>query len=442
MSVATSDTQASLSRENEATYRRLTWRLIPFFCLCYFASYLDRVNIGIAKLQMLDDLHFSNTAYGLGAGLFFVGYVLLEVPSNLMLHRVGAKIWLARIMITWGVISGATAWVQTPMQFYVLRLLLGAAEAGFLPGVVLYLTNWYPAQRRSKILSLFLVGLPLASLLGGPLSGWIMTAFSGVAGWAGWQWMFVIEALPSVVLGLILLIYLPNSIQDARWLTNAEKTQLQHQLARDRGAAEHHSVWTVMKNPKVWLLGCVCMSAGATIYIISFWLPTVIRDAGVVSPFHVGLLIAIPNAAAIALMVLVSSHSDRTQERRWHLSIVLLIAAISLCVSALIPSNIVSTVALMTIANACVFAALPVFWCLPSEFLSGKGAAAGIALINSIASSGGFAATFLLGWIKDKTGSINAGMLLFSVVLVVAVAIVLRIKRPAALGAAPLPAVK
>lgn len=422
---------AALPREGDhLLYRKLTWRLVPFFCICYLVSYLDRVNVGIAKIQMLDDLNFSETVYGLGAGLFFIGYTLLEVPSNILLHRIGPKVWLARIMITWGILSAATAFVQTPLQFYIVRALLGAAEAGFLPGILLYLTNWYPAARRSKVLGLFLLGLPLASLIGGPLSGAIMTAMSGLGGWHGWQWMFVIEALPAILLGVVLFFYLPNHIRTAKWLTTSEMDRLEANLAAEP-KGQTHSALKALRDPKIWLLGFVCMSAGATVYIISFWLPTIIHSAGVASPWHIGLLIAIPNATAIVMMVLVSSHSDKKLERRWHLSTMLVITAIALYCSTLNHGNLVVTITLMSIANGCVFAAIPVFWCLPSQFLSGPAAAAGIALINSIASLGGFGATFLLGWIKDTTGTVDAGLIVFSIVLLMAVAIVLKL-RPTA----------
>lgn len=415
---------SAASKEQE-TYRKVTWRIIPFFCLCYLAAYLDRINVGLAKLQMASDLGFSEVVYGLGAGLFFIGYILFEVPSNLLLQKMGARLWIARIMITWGLLSGATMFVATPMQFYVLRFLLGVAEAGFFPGVLLYLTYWYPTHKRSKIMAIFLVGLPMASMIGNPISGWIMTAFDGLHGWAGWQWLFFLEAIPSVALGIMVFVYLPNNIDSAKWLAQDEKKILHDNLKQDTLAEQHHSLWAAFSSGRVWLLGVIDMFLMMSTYAIGFWLPTLIRDTGVRDTFDIGLLTAIPHAFAIVALILNGISSDRHRERRWHIVVPMLIGALGLSLTTLYTTNLTATVILFTIANVGILATFPVFWCLPATFLTGRAAAAGIALIASIANVGGFAATYLLGWLKQATDSPSAGLLAFAACLVLGCLMVL-----------------
>ncbi|MBS7780922.1 MFS transporter [Acidovorax sp. CCYZU-2555] len=415
--------------ELQGAYAKVTWRLVPFFCLCYLAAYLDRINVGLAKLQMLNDLGFSEAVYGLGAGLFFIGYILFEVPSNLVLAKMGARLWIARIMITWGLISGATYLVTTPMQFYVLRFLLGVAEAGFFPGVMLYLTYWYPTHKRSRIMAMFLMGLPMASLVGGPLSGWIMTAFAGTMGYAGWQWLFVLEAIPSVLLGILCLTYLPNGIEAAKWLSPREKHLLRDSLDNDQLAESHHSLWAALSSGRVWLLGLIDLSLMMSVYAISFWLPTIMRDAGVRDTFHIGLLTAIPNALAIIALIMNGASSDRLRERRWHIVVPAFIGAMGMGLSTLFTDNIALTVTMFALATAGITATFPVFWCLPATFLTGPAAAAGIALIASIASFGGFAATYILGWLRDVTHGSSAGILLFAGCLLVGCALTLALPK-------------
>lgn len=395
-------------------YRKITWRLVPFLCLCYLAAYLDRINIGLAKLQMSIDLSFSETVYGLGAGLFFVGYVFLEVPSNLLLHRFGARLWISRIMITWGALSMCTLLVTTPAQFYLVRFLLGAAEAGFLPGVLLYLTQWYPPTLRARAVGLFMMGLPLASLIGNPLSGWIMEALAGRHGWTGWQWLFFLEGIPSIVLGALVLILMPRDANSATWLSANEKAALQDELARHPPVITHEGVGPALRNTHVWMLSAVNMTLAIIIYVIGFWLPTIIRESGVHGSLHIGLLTAIPSVAAIALMMILAAHSDKRHERRWHLIGPLFVAGICIALASGFLHNTLITLTLLTIANACIFAAFPVFWAIPGSLLKGRAAAAGIALINSVANVGGFFATFLIGWIKDVTHSLGAGLLVFA----------------------------
>jgi D-galactonate transporter len=421
--------KAAASSFEDATYSKVTWRLIPFLFLCYVVAYLDRVNVGFAKLQMLTDLKFSETAYGFGAGIFFLGYFLFEVPSNVFLHRVGARVWIARIMITWGVISGAMMLVATPMQFYVLRFFLGVAEAGFFPGIILYLTYWYPSQRRGKMVALFMTANPVSGVIGGPLSGWILTTFAGAGGLAGWQWLFVLEALPSVLVGIMVLFYIDDSIRGAKWLSDEEKALLQKNIAVESGIKEDHSVLGVFKSGKVWFMCLIhfCLVMGA--YGIGFWLPTIIKATGVKSALDVGLLTMIPYSAAIVAMVLVSRSADRNDERRWHLAAAAVIGAIGLTFSAIYSDNTLLAMLGLTVATAGIIASLPVFWSLPTAFLGGTAAAAGIALINSVGNLAGFVSPYLIGWIKDVTRSTDIGVYVLAVSLIAAAVFTLLVPK-------------
>jgi MFS family permease len=406
-------------------YRKLTLRIAPFLCLCFFAAFLDRVNVGIAKLQMLDSLGFSETVYGLGAGLFFVGYILFEVPSNLILQKVGARFWIARIMVTWGILSGLTMFVKTPGQFYVARFLLGLAEAGFLPGALLYLTYWFPDARRGRIVALFMVGLPMSSLLGAPLSGWILSSFDGVQGLQGWQWLFALEALPSVVLGVLVYTFLPGKYHNARFLTPVELALLTQDIGTDQEQKKGHQLGQAFSDPKVWAVGYLDLCILLCFYSISFWMPTMLREAGVRSPSEIGALVAIPNALAVVMVLVTGISSDRFRERRWHVAVPFLCSAIGLIASAFCSGSIVATVVVLSLANAGAAAAMPVVWSLPSTFLKGTAAAAGIAFACSIANLGGFASTYFLGWLKDQTHSMSAGVITFGVCLLAGCALAL-----------------
>lgn len=406
--------------QNNALYSKVTWRLIPLLCVCYIASYLDKINVGFAKLQMQSDLGFSETIYGLGAGLFFVGYMLFEVPSNLILQRVGARGWIARIMVTWGVISGCMMFVQTPMQFYILRFLLGVAEAGFYPGVMLYITFWYPTYRRGKIMALFLLAIPLASVIGGPISGWIMTAFDGVNNMPGWQWLFFLEAIPSVLLGIFVLMWLPSNIKSAKWLTDKEKMLLTEELARDKLEEFSSSVREAFANMRVWLLGVVDALLMLGVYGLNFWLPTLIRESGVESDFHIGLLAGLSSALAVGALLLNGMSSDKHRERRWHIAVPAFIAALAMGLSPFYSLNPIMVVILLSVANLALMATFPVFWCIPPTFLKGRAAAAGIALIASMSTLGGVGATYIMGVLKDVTHSSAAGLFMFAGSLLVA----------------------
>ncbi len=402
-----------------AIYRKITWKLIPFLCLCYLAAYLDRINIGLAKLQMASDLALSETAFGLGAGLFFVGYILFEVPSNLILQHVGARIWIARIMITWGLLSTATLLVQTPTQFYILRFLLGAAEAGFLPGVLFYLTKWYPSWRRGRMIALFMLGLPLSSVIGGPLSGWIMAHFHDVYGMRGWQWLFLLEGLPSVILGVMTFWLLPNSIASASWLSQSEKQALQHELESDAHAAQgaKKRLRDGLLNIRVWMLGGIDFSILLSAYAMGFWMPTFIKNAGTSDITTIGYLTAIPSLAALIGMLVIGASSDRLRERRWHIIVPFIIGAAAMGASTFYTHNVAITVLLFSIAQAMILGAVPVFFSLPATFLQGTAAAAGFALACSIANIAGLVSNSVMGVALDLTGSSGGALWFFAVCL-------------------------
>ncbi|WP_109514505.1 MFS transporter [Pseudomonas ovata] len=413
-------------------YRKTAWRLMPFLMLCYLCAYLDRVNVGFAKLQMMNDLSLSEAVYGLGAGMFFIGYFLCEVPSNIILHRVGARIWIARIMITWGLISALFAFVETAWQFYVLRFLLGVAEAGLAPGLLLYLTYWFPSYRRAKMTVLWFVAIPLSGMVGGPLSGWIMNAFAGVHGWAGWQWMFVIEAIPTVVVGLMVLGYLKDGVHQATWLTAEEKELVNKELEEDnRQKVTHASVGEFIRDRRLWLLAGIYFCVVMGQYAITFWLPTLVRNAGVSDPLKIGMLTSLPYMCAIVAMLLAGRSGDKHQERRWHLVIPMILGAAGLSLAAALGGNLLFSIMSLCLAAAGILSASSLFWMLPTTLLGGVSAAAGIAAVNSFANLAGFCSPYLIGWITTQTGSSAIGMYLITGVLVFGATLVLRV--PAAL---------
>ena len=401
------------------TYAKVTWRVLPLLFLCYVASYLDRVNVGFAKLQMLNDLKFSETVYGLGAGIFFIGYFLFEVPSNIILHRVGARVWIARIMITWGVISGAMVFVDSAPLFYLMRFLLGVAEAGFFPGVILYLTYWFPSNRRGKITALFMTAVALSGVIGGPLSGWIMQNMPGVEGLAGWQWMFIIEAVPSLVLGLATLIFLQDRVVDASWLEETEKQFIAGQIAAEAEQKQETTLSQTFADPRVWLAALIYFSFVMGLYGVGFWLPTIIKATGVKNVLDVGLLSAIPYLVAAVTMVLVGRRSDQQRERRWHIALPAFLGAGGLVFSTLYAHDTGLAMVALTVATAGIITTLPLFWSLPTAFLRGSAAAAGIALINSLGNLAGFAGPYAMGWLKDLTHSTDYGMFMLAASLVV-----------------------
>ncbi len=402
----------------QATYRKVAWRLMPLLLICYIVAYLDRVNVGFAKLQMMQELGFSDVIYGLGAGIFFIGYFIFEVPSNIILHKIGARVWIGRIMITWGILSAAMMYVSTPTSFYVMRFLLGVAEAGFFPGIILYLTYWYPSQRRGHMTTVFMTGIPMAGVIGGPLSGAIMKMCDGLHGWAGWQWMFLLEGVPSILLGLAVIAMLDDRIADAKWLTEEERALLIERISEEEAQKEDAPVLKVLGSGRVWWMASIYFTFVMGIYGISFWLPTIIKATGIADALQVGTLSAIPYAVAVAVMLAVAKRADAQQERRWHVAIPAVLGAIGLLLSVAWAKDTTLALAALTLATAGIMTTLPLFWSLPTAFLAGTGAAAGIAMINSLGNLAGFMSPYLVGWLKEATASTDTGMYMLASCLV------------------------
>jgi len=397
----------------DAAFSKVTWRLIPFLMILWILAWIDRVNIGFAKLQMLNDLKFSEAIYGLGAGIFFIGYFLFEVPSNLLLERIGARKTVARITMLWGITCIAMMFVTTPMQFYVLRFLLGVFEAGFYPGIILYLTYWYPTERRAKAFGLFMSASALAGVLGGPLAGTIMTQLNGANGWSGWQWVFLIEGIPSVIAGIVTLFYMTDKPEKANWLTDKEKSLILADLERDRAALgpREHKIMKSLRDPRVWQFIAIYFCIILANSTLTFWGPTAVREVGFTSPAAVGWIMAACYLCGAAGMIMIGRSSDRHREARLHTGIAALVGAAAMAaLGFLIPNG--SYLALVALAFAIIgtMSAIPVFWQMPNAFLSGSAAAAGVALINSVANLAGFGAPFAMGVIKDATGLMSPGL--------------------------------
>ncbi|WMY11788.1 MFS transporter [Paraburkholderia phenoliruptrix] len=405
-----STAQAVAKNVEDAIYARVTRRLLPLLVICYAVSYLDRVNVSFAKLQMAADLHLSDTVYGFGAGIFFIGYVLAEVPSNLLLHRVGARRWIARILITWGLLSAAMIYVSSPISFYCLRFLLGVAEAGFLPGVLYYLMQWYPSTRRGSITSKLYIGSALSGVIGGPLSGLILSRFGGVSGLAGWQWMFLIEALPAVALGVIVFFTLNDRIADAKWLSDEEKAILEHNVTFEEKGKDHIPVSAVFRSRHVWFLSAVLFLLVMGQYGIYFWMPTMVKESGVHDTLLIGLMTAIPYAVAIVVMTLVGRMSDRRGDRRFYLFTFAIIGAAALVGAVSVSTRPEVVLLALTVSTAASMTMLPIFWTFPPAVLKGRAAAAGIALVNSLGVTAGFVAPYMIGALRDLTGKPASGM--------------------------------
>ncbi len=418
---------ASLRFEG-ATYRKVTMRIVPFLFLCYLAAYLDRINVAFAKLQMLDELKLSEQVYAFGASVFFIGYVLVEVPSNVVLHRVGARLWIARIMLTWGLLSGAMVFVHTPLSFYVVRFLLGVAEAGFIPGVLLYLTYWYPARRRGRITAIFLTAIPMSSIFGGPLSGWILNAVSGAHGLSGWQWLFLIETIPSLMLGLITLFYLDDRVASARWLDSGEKQLIARNIAHEDSEKEDFSkLSAAFRTPRVWLLGVIYFGIVSGIYLNSFWVPTILKATGISDPFAIGLLTAVPYIVATVAMIVVNASADRLRERRWHTLVPCLATALGFALTAWAGGHAMAAMVGLVFAVAGALSAQAAFWSLPASFLGGAAAAAGIALVNSLGNLAGFTTNNIVGWLGALTHGNAASLYVFAAVMALSGILVLAI---------------
>lgn len=413
-----------------AVLRRVAWRLLPFLFILYIAAYLDRINVGFAALQMNADLGFSAAVYGFGAGIFFLGYILFEVPSNLILERVGPRLWIARIMVTWGLVSGATALVRDAGDFYLVRFLLGVAEAGFFPGIILYLTYWFPAPVRARVVAGFMTATAVAGIVGGPLSGWLLELHD-LAGLRGWQWLFLLEALPSLVLGVVVLFLLTDRPEQAQWLHAEERAFLAGRLAQERRHQEAercYSLRDALTAGRVWYQGLIYFLLVIGMYGVGFWMPQVVKGFGALDDFTLGLLTAVPYGVAAVGMVLVGRHSDRTGERRGYVALAATVAAAGLVLAALADGRVLVLVGL-SLGALGIWGALGPFWALSTGFLTGTAAAGGIALINSVGNLGGFVGPYLVGLLKDVTVGYTAGFLALAALLLLGAGLALGVRR-------------
>jgi MFS transporter, ACS family, tartrate transporter len=398
-----------------STIRAISWRLIPFLVLAYFFSYLDRVNLGFAALTMNAELKFTPLIFAWGAGIFFIGYFIFEVPSNLALEKFGASRWIARIMVTWGIISALMATVSGEWSFYILRFLLGVAEAGFFPGIILYLTYWYPAEYRARFLAAFAIAVPVSTVIGAPISG-LLLGLDGVMGLKGWQWLFIIEGVPSVLLGIVAWFYLTDKPEHADWLTAEQKAWLSARLNAEiaaKQAVKHMTLGEALSSPKVIMLSLIYFCFVAALYGMQFWLPQIVKAFGLTNA-QTGFVTAIPYLFGTIAMILWARHSDSSRERVKHVGAPFFLTAIALGVSSYI-TDPATTMVVLTLAAIGIFCIFAVFWTLPTAWLSGTAAAGAIALINSIGNLAGFGGPYLIGWIKDSTGSTANGLLALSV---------------------------
>jgi MFS transporter, ACS family, tartrate transporter len=425
----------AMTELERSTMARVTWRVLPFLLLLYIVSWLDRVNVSFAKLQMNDDLGFSETIYGIGAGIFFLSYGLCEIPSNLLLARFGARLWIARIMISWGIISIGMMFVTGVYSFYAMRFLLGVAEAGFLPGIIYYLSQWYPRQHRAKAVSWFMIGIPLSVVIGSPLSGWIMQNFDESLGLHGWQWMFLVEGVPAVLLGFVVLGFLTEKPGDARWLAPEQRDWLSTRIESERVEAHtRHGIGLrqALVHPTVWLLAVVMFCCQTGSYGLTFWVPTIVKGLSGYSESEIGVFTAIPYIAAALGMILVGWNSDRTGERFLHVAIPSLIGAAGFIAVGYV---VVPALAMLALSVAAVgdYATRGPFWALPGKFLVGSAAAGAIALINSMGALGGAIGPSAVGWLKDHTGGFIGPMVMLSGVLVVGAGLTLHLRNSPAL---------
>lgn len=412
----------------DALYSKLAKRIIPLILVCYFFGYLDRVNVGFAKLQMVSDLQLSEAAYGVGAGLFFLGYLLLQMPAGWLVRRIGVKRCLAGSMLTWGCVSIATLATASQTSFYALRFLLGVTEASFFPAVIAYFSIWFPSHRLSKVMALLFLAMPLGVVVGGPLSGWIMDATHGNYGLRGWQWMFLLEGLPAIVLGIYLLLTVTERIDDASWLSDAEKRAVHAEMAQE-SAGKRSRLGPALREPTLWLLFAISFLYNVGNYGLVFWMPTMIKALGGLSNFAIGVISAVPYLVASFVMVLNAQHSVRTGERRWHTATPVVIGGIALLASVGMHTHPVLAVACLTIGVAGIMSTLAMFWSLPSRILAGEAAAGGAGLVNIGAAVAGFVGPSIMGYLKGLTGSTEIGVALLALTLFAAAVLILSIPR-------------
>jgi len=402
-----------------AVYRKVTLRLLPYLFLCYILAYVDRVNVGFAKLQMQHDLGMTEAVYGLGAGIFFIGYFLFEIPANMILQRIGARRWIGPIMIVWGVFSAMTMWVEGARSFYLIRFLLGIVESGFFPGVILYLTFWYPERHRARMVAMFMSAIPLSGVIAGPISGWIMARTSGVANLRAWQWLFLLEGLPACVAGVVALVFLTDSPAHASWLKPAERALLEHRLTEEKAAKAlsrdtHHSPMEALQSAKIWLFGLIYFGFVMGNYALGFWLPQLIGDTITKNPMAIGWLSVIPWGSGAVAMIVVGRHSDAIRERRMHIALSGILGAVAFAASAIPGISGPLGLTILTFATIGIMCAFSTFWALPTAVLSGAAASAGIAWINSVGNLAGYVGPYAIGTIQDATNSMTVALLVLA----------------------------
>lgn len=398
-------------------YRKVDVRIVPFLFLCYILAYLDRVNLGFAKLQMMKDLAMSDAVFAGGAGIFFIGYFFFEVPSNVLLKKFGARRWIARIMISWGVISACMIFVRSERSFYAVRFLLGLAEAGFFPGVIFYLTLWYPSKLRSTRTAWFVAAIAVSGVVGNPMSGWIMDSFSGAMNLAGWQWLFLSEGIPSVLVGFLVIFYLDSGIAEAKWLTPEEKALLEQKLEAEDSHKAEHKLIDAFRSGKVWVLCAIYFTLMIGLYGIAFWMPTIVKEFGVKGYLKVGLITAIPYGVSVIGMILLSNRSDKTGERRLHYVANVVAGAAGLVLSGVFASNPVLAIIFLSLGTLGVIGSMPLFWPLPSAFLAGTAAAAGIGIVNSVGNLGGYFGPNIPVWAKNFSADPSAALYIIAGIL-------------------------
>ncbi|PPK46603.1 ACS family phthalate transporter-like MFS transporter [Trinickia symbiotica] len=418
------------------TYRKVALRLVPFLFLCWVVNYLDRVNLGFAKMSLSQDLALSDAAYGLGVGLFSIGYVLFEVPSNLMLEKIGARLTMTRIMVLWGAVTCSMMFIHNTTQFYLARILLGAAEAGFYPGLLLYLTYWFPSARRARITSRFLLSIAVSGIIGGPIAGWILHSFHDVAGLRDWQWLFMLEGLPAVLLGVIAYFYLDDRPKDAKWLTETEKQILIDNIQADRqfkGSADHQGLVAVLRDPRVYVVVLASLVTPMLGIVMNYWIPTIIHRAGVRDILHVAMLSAIPSIFGAIGMILIARHSDKHVERRWHYFFSIAIGAVGLVALPEVGSNPALTIGCLSLLGIAYYAGSTMFWTIPPAYFSAGSVAAGIALMSSLGQAGSLLTPTWLGWLMTNTHSIAIGLYTIAAIALAGGVIILVGVPPAAL---------